>query len=116
MRIALTGGTGLLGEFLVRNGHCLRMEVEMGLALLPRYGGRLGDALVGLGVLRPVELFRHIAAQVHEKLLDAFRWHTGNWAFVPEVRSQEETFPLGIDPLQSQTKHTLPAARARFNP
>jgi serine/threonine-protein kinase len=71
------------------------MEVDMALALLPRYGGRLGDALVGLGVLRPMELFRAITAQVRDRFLEAFRWRRGRWAFVPDVRSHEETFPLG---------------------
>ncbi|MBK6575788.1 MAG: protein kinase [Sandaracinaceae bacterium] len=98
--VASTESRELLGEYLVSNGHCLRMEVEMALALLPRYGGRIGDALVGLGVLRPVELFRVIASQVRWRLLEAFRWRAGEWAFVPELRSHEETFPLGIDSLE----------------
>jgi serine/threonine-protein kinase len=85
----------LLGEWLVENGYCYRMEVDMALALLPRYGGRLGDALVGLGVLRPMELFRAITAQVRDRFLEAFRWRRGRWAFVPDVRSHEETFPIG---------------------
>jgi hypothetical protein len=98
--VASTESRELLGEYLVSTGHCLRMEVEMALALLPRYGGRIGDALVGLGVLRPVELFRVIASQVRWRLLEAFRWRAGEWAFVPELRSHEETFPLGIDSLE----------------
>jgi hypothetical protein len=43
----------LLGEFLIERGQVLRMEVEMALAVLPRFGGRLGDALVGLRPRRP---------------------------------------------------------------
>jgi serine/threonine-protein kinase len=76
------------------------MEIEMALALLPRFGGRLGDALVGLGMLRPVQLFRAIADQVRERLLESFRWRRGQYAFVPGVRSHEETFPLGHDPFE----------------
>jgi len=98
--VASTDKTELLGEWLVATGLCLRMEVEMALALLPKYGGRLGDALVGLGVLRPVELFRAISAQVRARYLEAFRWREGDWAFVPDVRSHEETFPLGHDALE----------------
>jgi serine/threonine-protein kinase len=95
--IASTDKAELLGEYLVANSICLRMEVDMALALLPRYAGRLGDALVGLGVLRPAELFRAISAQVRSRYLEAFRWRTGHWAFVPNVRAEEETFPLGHD-------------------
>ena len=72
----------------------------MALALLPKYGGRLGDALVGLGVLRPVELFRAITEQVRGRLLESFRWRRGEWAFVRGAKSHEETFPLGQDPYE----------------
>jgi len=87
----------LLGEFLIRRGQVLRMEVEMALAMLPRFGGRLGDALVGIGVLRPIELFRAIHDQTQERLLETFRLKHGEIAFARGVRSQEETFPLGVD-------------------
>lgn len=98
--VASTDHSELLGEWLVTTGMCLKMEVEMALALLPRYGGRLGDALVGLGVLRPVELFRAIAAQVRARFLEAFRWRRGEYFYVRGVRSHEETFPLGLDPIE----------------
>jgi serine/threonine-protein kinase len=87
----------LLGEFLIERGQVLRMEVEMALAMLPRFGGRLGDALVGIGVLRPIELFRAVSDQTQERLIDAFRWKSGELTFARGVRSQEETFPLGVD-------------------
>ncbi|MGF1469788.1 MAG: protein kinase [Sandaracinaceae bacterium] len=84
----------LLGEFLVARGIILRMELEMALALLPRYDGRLGDALVGLGILRPVELYRAVAEQVRARFLEAFTWTRGQWAYVRGSRCEEETFPL----------------------
>ena len=87
----------LLGEFLIQRGQVLRMEVEMALAMLPRFGGRLGDALVGIGVLRPIELFRAVHDQTQERLLETFRMKKGEIAFARGVRSQEETFPLGVD-------------------
>ncbi|MEM9193880.1 MAG: protein kinase, partial [Myxococcota bacterium] len=88
----------LLGEFLVREGYCLRMEVDMALALLERYDGRLGDALVGLGVLRPVELCRAIHGQIRHRIADAFAWRRGTWSFVPEALSHEETIPIAFSP------------------
>ncbi len=69
----------------------------MALAMLPRFGGRLGDALVGIGVLRPIELFRAVHDQTQERLLETFRMKRGEIAFARSVRSQEETFPLGVD-------------------
>jgi len=96
--VASTDRAELLGEYLVEHGFALRMEVEMALALLPRYGGHLGDALVGLEVLRPVELFRAITQQVRSRVMEAFRWTRGDWGFVDGERSHEETFPLGYEP------------------
>jgi serine/threonine-protein kinase len=90
----------LLGEYLVARGQVLRVEAEMALAMLPRFGGRVGDALVGLGVLRPVELFRAIHDQIEERFVEAFTWRSGEWGFVRGARSHEETFPLGIDPFE----------------
>jgi serine/threonine-protein kinase len=98
--VASTDKSELLGEYLVATGKCLRMEIEMALALLPKHGGRLGDALVGLGILRPVELFRAIGDQVRGRLMESFRWRRGEWAFVRGARSHEETFPIGLDPFE----------------
>jgi hypothetical protein len=76
------------------------MEVDMALAMLPRFGGRLGDALVGLGVLRPIELFRAIHEQTQERFMEMFKWRTGEFGYVRGARSHEETFPLGVDPYE----------------
>jgi hypothetical protein len=95
--IASTDRNELLGEHLVATNVCLRMEVDMALAVLYRYDGRLGDALVGLGILRPVELVRAIQAQVRRRFLEAFRWRGGEWRFVRGARSEEETFAVQQD-------------------
>jgi len=89
----------LLGEYLIAKGRVTRADVEMALSILPRFGGRLGDALVGLGLLRPVELFRVIHEQTLDRYLELFRWRVGEIAFEPDVASGEETLPLGVDPL-----------------
>lgn len=93
--VASNIGTELLGEFLVAQGSILRMELDMALAMLPRYDGRLGDALVGLGILRPMELYQSVAQQVRSRFLEAFRWERGQWAYLDGERCEEETFPLG---------------------
>lgn len=84
----------LLGEHLVRTQVCLRMEVDMALAMLPRFGGRLGDALVRMGILSPARLYSAIATQVRGRYLEAFRWRTGAWCYVPDLLAGEETVPL----------------------
>jgi eukaryotic-like serine/threonine-protein kinase len=98
--VASTEKSELLGEHLIARGQVLRMEVDMALAMLPRFGGRLGDALVGLGVLRPIELFRAIHEQTQVRYVEIFGWRRGEIGFVRGLRSHEETFPLGVDPFE----------------
>ena len=95
--VASTIREELLGHYLVEKGVCLPMEVDMGLAVLPQHKGRLGDALVALGVLRPVELYRAVANQVRGRYLDAFSWRRGEFCFVRDRQSREETYPIEQD-------------------
>lgn len=87
----------LLGEYLVTRGVISRGELDMALAVMPRFEGRLGDTLVALGLVEPVHLFQHIAAQVQEKLLDLFLWTTGTARFFRGVPPPPSGFPLGLD-------------------
>lgn len=95
--VASTIREELLGHYLVEKGVCLPMEVDMGLAVLPQHKGRLGDALVALGVLRPVELYRAVANQVRGRYLDAFGWRRGEFLYVRGKESREETYPIEQD-------------------
>ena len=87
----------MLGEFLVSSRIISRGELDMALAVLPRFDGRLGDTLVGLGLIEPVNLFQHIASQVREKLLDLFLWRAGSAEFYRGVPPPPSGFPLGLD-------------------
>lgn len=88
----------MLGEHLVARGTLSRGELDMALAVMPRFDGRLGDTLVALGLVEPVQLFRHIADQVREKLLDLFGWDAGTATWHPGVSPPDNGFPLGLDP------------------
>lgn len=92
--VASTDPSELLGEFLVSSAICLRMEVDMALGVLHKYDGRLGDALVDLGILTPMELYRALEDQVRFKYLQAFRWNDGTWRFEPEARSDADTIAM----------------------
>ena len=54
----------------------------------------------GIGVLRPIELFRAIHDQTQERLVEIFHWKQGQISLARGVRSQEEqgAFPEGTDP------------------
>ncbi len=88
----------LLGEYLVAMSVISRGELDMALAILPRFEGRLGDTLAALGLVEPVHLFQHIAAQVREKLLDLFLWKGGTATFYEGVEPPPSAFPLDLDP------------------
>lgn len=87
-------GSELLGEYLARRGVISRMELEMALAMLPRYEGHLGDTLVALELLDPLTLFNHITEQVREKILDLYGWQAGSWSFFRGVVCEKRAFPL----------------------
>lgn len=87
----------LLGEYLVKKRVINRSELDMALAVMPRFEGKLGDTLVALGLVEPLELFQHIAEQVREKLLDLFTWTSGTAAFYEGVDPPSSGFPLRLD-------------------
>jgi eukaryotic-like serine/threonine-protein kinase len=87
----------LLGEYLVGKDVISRSELDMALAVMPRFEGRLGDTLSALGLVEPVVLFRHIGEQVREKLLDLFLWQGGVCTHYHGVAPPPSGFPLNID-------------------
>jgi eukaryotic-like serine/threonine-protein kinase len=101
---AITSSTDekeLLGSLLVSRGLALPMEIEMGLALAPRYGGRLGDALVGLGVLRPVELVRAVVDQMRRRFVELVGWKHGYLSFTHgAVSRDEDTMPEAFNAVE----------------
>jgi serine/threonine-protein kinase len=105
----------LLGEFLVARGVISRGELDMALAVLPRFDGRLGDTLTALGLVEPLHLFRYLAEQVREKLLDTFTWTAGNVTVWQGVERPRRGFPLGIDPWEILREGILRRIAAGFD-
>ena len=95
--VASSEPSELLGEYLVRQGAIDRSELEMALLALPRYGGRLGDTLIGLGLVDPVEVFRAIQSQGRSRVADIFRWPKGRVSFYRGVIPQRVDFRLDLD-------------------
>ncbi len=87
----------LFGEYLKQHNVISETELAMALAMMPHFGGKLGDTLVGLGLLRPLEVFRHLTRQVREKLIDICTWQRGNYRWFAGVVNPRESFPLGLD-------------------
>ena len=87
----------LFGQYMVRKGVISDGELSMALAMLPHFQGRLGDTLVSLKLVTPVEMLRHLTFQVRQKLLDTFTWTTGTFEYYAGRRNTEEFAPLGLD-------------------
>jgi len=88
----------LLGEYLVSKGVIARGELDMALAVMPRFEGKLGETLNALGLVEPVNLLRHIADQVRDKLLDVFTWPKGKASLYRDVAPPASGFPLHLEP------------------
>ena len=67
------------GEFLVQRGVLSRDQLDRVLAVLDRFGGRMGQALASLELVRPVDAVRLLADQVSAKLVSACAWQTGSY-------------------------------------
>jgi serine/threonine protein kinase len=95
--VASSNASELLGEYLVRRGKLAREELDMALAVLPRYGGRMGDTLISLGLVDPVDVFRAIREQGRDRVSDLFLWKRGKVAFYRGAQERRVEFPLKLD-------------------
>jgi serine/threonine-protein kinase len=87
----------LFGNYLITKGVLADGELAMALAMMPHYGGKLGDTLVGLGLLKPLEVFRHLTRQVRTKLIDVCSWTKGSFGWYAGRENPREAFPLDLN-------------------
>jgi serine/threonine-protein kinase len=95
--VASSNASELLGEYLVRRSKLAREELDMALAVLPRYGGRMGDTLISLGLVDAVDVFRAIREQGRDRVSDLFLWRQGKVAFYAGAQERHVEFPLDLD-------------------
>ncbi|MFO0663405.1 MAG: serine/threonine-protein kinase [Polyangiaceae bacterium] len=95
--VASTDATELLGEYLVRRDQLTREELDLALAVLPRYEGRIGDTLISLGLVTPINVFRAIREQGRDRCADLFRWRGGKLAYYIGQTNPHVEFPLKLD-------------------
>jgi serine/threonine protein kinase len=87
----------LFGNWLVQQSVLSQGELAMALAMMPHYGGKLGDTLVGLGLLKPLEVFRHLTRQVRTKIIDVCTWNKGAFGWYAGRENPREAFPLDFN-------------------
>jgi serine/threonine-protein kinase len=95
--VASNNASELLGEYLARRGVISREELDFALAVLPRYGGRMGDTLISLGLVGSLDIFRAIRDQGRDRLIDLFQWRTGMLSFYEGQAAPHVEFPLELE-------------------
>ncbi|HYO94757.1 MAG TPA: serine/threonine-protein kinase [Polyangiaceae bacterium] len=87
----------LLGEYLVRRGKLSREDLETALGALARFGGRLGDTLIGLALVDAVDVFRAIRDQGRDRVASLCSWDEGLVSFYRGTSAMRVEFPLDLD-------------------
>jgi serine/threonine-protein kinase len=95
--VASGDGSERFGEYLMGRDILTAADLDLALGMLPHYDGKLGDTLVALGMLRPLDVFRLLSEQVRDRVIDVFAWTEGTFAFYRGVSNRQESFPLGLD-------------------
>ncbi len=85
-----------LGEFLMDRGIITVEQRDEAISAMKGYSWRLGDTLIGLGILKPHELFEQLAEQVREKILEVFSWTAGTYKFFAGQTYTGEVIPLKV--------------------
>lgn len=70
-----------LGHFLVASGVISEENHRLGVQRATEQGGKLGEALVAMGVLTVEQLVDQLGKQARHKLVQALRWPQGAWRF-----------------------------------
>lgn len=103
------------GNFLILRGLLTKEELDSALIAMPHFGGRLGQTLVGLKILKPVEAINLLAEQVGEKLLRTCCWDYGRFVWQDDKRNPHESVSLHLNSTKivAQGVRSLAASRLK---
>jgi serine/threonine-protein kinase len=97
LHVASSDREELLGEYLVRRGRLSREQLDAALGSLQRFGGRLGDTLIGLQLVDAVDVFRAIRDQGRDRVAALSTWDEGLVTFYRGTAPTRVEFPLDLD-------------------
>jgi eukaryotic-like serine/threonine-protein kinase len=86
-----------LGRHLINEGILTHESLARARAVMPTFGGKLADTLVGLDLLTPLEAYRILATQVGSKLIAVCGWTEGRYTWSPGHPNPWRTRPLHLD-------------------
>jgi hypothetical protein len=111
LHVASSEKAELLGEYLVRRGSITRSQLDVALSLLSRQGGRLGDTLIGMGVVEAMDVFRAIRDQGRDRVAALCAWKRGSVLFYRATAPSHVEFPLDLDLASPMMAGVIVAAR-----
>jgi serine/threonine protein kinase len=97
LHVASSEREELLGEYLVRRGRLSREQLDAALGSLQKFGGRLGDTLIGLSLVDAVDVFRAIRDQGRDRVAALSTWEEGLVTFYRGTAPTRVEFPLDLD-------------------
>ena len=89
----------LLGPFMVQNGFISQADIDLAMQRAKQTGGRLGDLLIGMNLIKPFQLYQVLERQLRAKFIDAFAWDSGTFAYFEDSAPPGDIVPLDIDPI-----------------
>ncbi len=73
--------TERFGQYLIQRGLLTEIQLKKALKAAPHFGGHLGNTLVGLELLQPVDAVQLLVDQVSLKLQNSFCWDVGRYSW-----------------------------------
>jgi serine/threonine-protein kinase len=119
LHVHSTDREDLLGQYALRLKLITRTELDLALANVRSYDGRLGDALVGLGLAEPTAVFRAMRNLARDRLASLCFWRDGHVqlyrgsrpALMPVPLDLDVTVPMMTAAIQSLRQGPDPLAR-----
>ena len=88
------------GEFLVAQGALTPQALARAVAVMPHFGGRLADTVVGLGLIGALDTYRLLSQQVSAKLIDVCTWPKGRYRWFAGRANPFQVKPLHLDAMR----------------
>jgi serine/threonine protein kinase len=84
------------GEYLIGRGALTRDQHGVVLDFAARQGLRFMEAALAQQVLAPNDIYRFLADQIRDRILELFSWTGGSYAFYRDVLAPEPGMPLNL--------------------
>jgi serine/threonine-protein kinase len=84
------------GEYLVARGALTRDQHAAILDRAARHGLRFMEAALSMKALSPNSMYRYLADQIRDRILEVFSWTGGTFAFYRDVLPPEPGMPLNL--------------------